>query len=47
MKTLVLSRDTITLPQCKSSCEEQAGSDKNLSLQHYFLVSCCFKTVEL
>ena len=27
LKTLVLSREANTLPQCKSSCEEQSGSD--------------------
>ena len=31
LKTLVLSREANTLPQCQSSCKEQAGSDKNLS----------------
>ena len=28
-KTLVLSGEANTLPQYKSSCEEQAGADKN------------------
>ena len=42
-KTLVLSREANTLPQCKSSCKEQAGSDKNLSVKPYSLISCCFK----
>ena len=43
LKTLVLSREANTLPQCKSSCKEQAGSDKNLSVKPYSLISCCFK----
>ena len=43
LKTLVLRREAITLPQCKSSCEEQAGSDKNWSVKPYSLMSCCFK----
>ena len=37
LKTLVLSREANTLSQCKSSCEELAGSDKNLSVKPYFL----------
>ena len=43
LKTLVLSREANTLPQCKSSCKEQASSDKNLSVKPYSLISCCFK----
>ena len=43
LKTLVLSREANTLPQCKSSCKEQAGSDKNLSVKPYSLISCYFK----
>ena len=39
LKTLVLSREANTLPQRKLSCKEQAGSDKNLSLKPYSLVS--------
>ena len=35
LKTLILSRKANTLPQCKSSCEKQAGSDKNLSVKPY------------
>ena len=42
LKTLVLSREANMLPQCKSSCKEQAGSDKNLSVKPYF-----FKAVAL
>ena len=42
MKTLVLSREANTLPQCKSSCKEQAGFDKNLSVKPYV-----FKAVAL
>ena len=44
LKTLVLSREANTLPQCKSSCEdeEKAGSDKNWSVKPYSLISCCF-----
>ena len=42
LKTLVLSREANTLPQCKSSCKEQAGSDKHLSVKPYF-----FKAVAL
>ena len=37
MKTLALSREASTLPECKSSCKEQTGSDKNLSVKAYFL----------
>ena len=36
LKTLVLSREANTPPQCKSSYKEQAGSDKNLSVKPYF-----------
>ena len=43
LKTLVLSREANTLPQCKSSCKEQASFDKNLSIKPYSLISCCFK----
>ena len=43
LKTLVLNREANTLPQCKSSCKEKAGSDKNLSVKPYSLISCCFK----
>ena len=46
LKTLVLSREANTLPQCKSyksSCKDHAGSDKNLSVKPYSLISCCFK----
>ena len=43
LKTLVLSREANTLPQYKSSCKEQASSDKNLSVKPYSLISCCFK----
>ena len=43
MKTLVLSREANTIPQCKPSCEEQAGSDENWSVKPYSLNSCCFK----
>ena len=43
LKTLVLSREANTLPQSKSSCKEQAGSDKNLSVKPYSLISSCFK----
>ena len=43
LKTLVLSREANTLPQCKSSCKERDGSDKNLSVKPYSLISCCFK----
>ena len=32
LKTVGLSRKANTLPQCKSSCKKQAGSDKNLSV---------------
>ena len=42
-ETLVLSREENTLPQCKSSCKKQAGSNKNLSVKPYSLISCCFK----
>ena len=42
LKTLLLSREANTLPQCKSSCEEQARSDKNYSVKPYSLMSCCF-----
>ena len=45
LKTLLLSREANTLPQCKSSCEELASSDNNLSAQPYFLISCCFKSI--
>ena len=38
LKTLVLSREANTLPQCKSSCKEQASSDKNLRVKPYFLI---------
>ena len=37
------SREANTLPQCKSSCEEQAGSDKNWSVKPYSLMSCCWR----
>ena len=43
LKTLTLSRKANTLPQCKSSCKKQSGSDKNLSVKPYSLISCCFK----
>ena len=43
LKTLVLSREANTLPQCKSRYKEQAGSDKNLSVKPYSLISRCFK----
>ena len=43
LKTLTLSRKANTLPQCKSSCKKQAGSDKNLSVKPYSLISCYFK----
>ena len=43
LKTLVLSREANTLPQYKSSCKEQASSDKTLSVKPYSLISCCFK----
>ena len=43
LKTLVVSREANTLPQYKSSCKEQASSDKNLSVKPYSLISCCFK----
>ena len=43
LKTLVLSREANMLPQYKSSCKEQAGSDKNLSVKPYSLISSCFK----
>ena len=43
LKTLVLSREANTLPQCKSSCKGQADYDKNLSSKTYSLISCCFK----
>ena len=43
LKTLVRSREANTLPQYKSSCKEQASSDKNLSVKPYSLISCCFK----
>ena len=36
-KTLVRSREANTLPHCKSSCKEKAGSDKHLSVKPYFL----------
>ena len=42
-KTLALSREANTLPHCKWSCKEQAGSDKNLSVKPYSFISCCFK----
>ena len=37
-KTLVLSREANTLPQYKSSCKEQASSDKNLNVKPYSLL---------
>ena len=43
LKTLVLSRESNTLPQYISSCKEQATSDKNLSVKPYSLISCYFK----
>ena len=43
LKTLVLSREANTPPQYKSSCKEQASSDKNLSVKPYSLIGCCFK----
>ena len=43
LKTMFLSREANTLPPCKSSCEEQAGSEKNWSVKPYSLMSCCFK----
>ena len=38
LKTLVRSREANTLPQYKSSCKEQASSDKNLSVKPYSLL---------
>ena len=43
LKTLVLTREANTLPQCTSSCKEQAGSEKNWSVKPYSLISSCFK----
>ena len=43
LKTLVLSREGNTLPQCKSSCREESGSDENLRVKPYSLISSCFK----
>ena len=45
LKTLVLSREANALPQCKLSCEEQAGFDRNWRVKAYSLIAAALNAI--
>ena len=45
LKTLVLSREANALSQCKLSCEEQAGFDRNWSVKAYSLIAAALNAI--
>ena len=45
LKTLVLSREANALPQCKLSCEEQAGFDRNWRVKAYSLIAAALNAM--